>query len=163
MNVKLIVASLLFAAAAPVFAADQHISVSTAPIIDGDNKFISVTAPGDGVLSGGEDVIFLDGLSPGKYDISITVSGQDIVIDGAKTNLNGVSGLATNIGKFAFLGIEAIGNTPFALHLFGTAAIGGIYSGNVQVAAAPIPEPETYAMLLAGMGLLGFIARRRKS
>lgn len=28
--------------------------------------------------------------------------------------------------------------------------------------AAPIPEPETYAMLLAGLSLLGFAARRRK-
>lgn len=27
---------------------------------------------------------------------------------------------------------------------------------------APIPEPETYAMLLAGLGLLGVVARRRK-
>jgi hypothetical protein len=30
-----------------------------------------------------------------------------------------------------------------------------------QVAA--VPEPETYAMLLAGLGLLGFTAYRRKS
>ncbi len=28
---------------------------------------------------------------------------------------------------------------------------------------APVPEPETYAMLLAGLGLLGFTARRRKT
>ena len=27
--------------------------------------------------------------------------------------------------------------------------------------AAPVPEPETYAMLLAGLGLVGFAARRR--
>ncbi len=29
-------------------------------------------------------------------------------------------------------------------------------------AFAAIPEPETYAMMLAGLGLMGFIARRRK-
>lgn len=28
---------------------------------------------------------------------------------------------------------------------------------------APVPEPETYAMLLAGLGLLGFAARRKKA
>ncbi|SCY32043.1 PEP-CTERM protein-sorting domain-containing protein [Nitrosospira sp. Nl5] len=28
--------------------------------------------------------------------------------------------------------------------------------------AAPVPEPETYAMLLAGLGLIGAISRRRK-
>lgn len=27
---------------------------------------------------------------------------------------------------------------------------------------SPVPEPETYAMMLAGLGLLGFISRRRK-
>lgn len=37
----------------------------------------------------------------------------------------------------------------------------GIY-GLVEVNIAPVPEPETYAMLLAGLGLLGFHARRRK-
>jgi len=28
---------------------------------------------------------------------------------------------------------------------------------------APVPEPETYAMLLAGLGLVGAVARRRKA
>ena len=39
-------------------------------------------------------------------------------------------------------------------------------SGNYTLAAqdqlALIPEPETYAMLLAGLGLMGFVARRRQ-
>jgi hypothetical protein len=31
-----------------------------------------------------------------------------------------------------------------------------------QLMATPISEPETYAMLLAGLGLMGFLARRRR-
>jgi hypothetical protein len=33
----------------------------------------------------------------------------------------------------------------------------------VVVIGSLIPEPETYPMLLAGLGLLGFVARRRKT
>ncbi len=36
----------------------------------------------------------------------------------------------------------------------------GSYAGNIAI--SPIPEPETYAMLLVGLGLIGFAARRRK-
>jgi hypothetical protein len=28
---------------------------------------------------------------------------------------------------------------------------------------AAVPEPETYAMMLAGLGALGFVGRRRKA
>jgi hypothetical protein len=31
-----------------------------------------------------------------------------------------------------------------------------------DVAVTPVPEPETYAMMLVGLGLIGGIARRRK-
>lgn len=34
-------------------------------------------------------------------------------------------------------------------------------STSLNLVSAPIPEPEAYAMLLAGLGLLGFAARRR--
>lgn len=34
--------------------------------------------------------------------------------------------------------------------------------GGAVAMAAPVPEPETYGMLLGGLGVLGFLARRRK-
>jgi hypothetical protein len=37
---------------------------------------------------------------------------------------------------------------------------GQFYTGNPPL--QPVPEPETYAMLLAGLGLLGVVARRRR-
>ena len=32
----------------------------------------------------------------------------------------------------------------------------------VELFLAPVPEPETYALMLAGLGALGFVARRRR-
>ena len=33
---------------------------------------------------------------------------------------------------------------------------------HIEMVTAPIPEPETYALMLAGLGLVGFMARRRR-
>ncbi|MDN3921878.1 FxDxF family PEP-CTERM protein [Roseateles violae] len=48
-------------------------------------------------------------------------------------------------------------------------AIGGLASASAgyvltsaTVGVAAVPEPETYAMLLAGLGVVGFLARRRR-
>jgi len=57
--------------------------------------------------------------------------------------------------------------TPAALSVAGFSPYFNLSSSGVlnytATAAAPIPEPETYGMLLAGLGMIGFVARRRKS
>lgn len=40
---------------------------------------------------------------------------------------------------------------------------GSATDASYTVTLAPVPEPETYALMLAGLGLLGVAARRRKS
>ena len=39
----------------------------------------------------------------------------------------------------------------------------GLAIDNLSLAVTPVPEPETYAMLLAGLAVIGSIARRRKA
>lgn len=65
---------------------------------------------------------------------------------------------ALNIGRIVFDPCNS-GLCPGS-----NAGIGGVVITdiNTNTIAAPVPEPETYAMLLTGLGLMGFAARRRK-
>lgn len=50
----------------------------------------------------------------------------------------------------------------FSLTVSGMASAGGAsYGGNIV--ATPVPEPETLAMMLAGLGAVCFLARRRQN
>lgn len=55
----------------------------------------------------------------------------------------------------------------YTLVIGGTSTNEAAYTGIIALTEVPrtlppVPEPETYAMLLAGLGMLGFIARRRQ-
>ena len=87
------------------------------------------------------------------------------------------------VGSFSFdysstvsTSLSTIFNTPIALAAgefieisYGPAGNYNYDHGNIDVTvttgavAAPVPEPETYAMLLAGLGLLGLGGRHRAS
>lgn len=46
-------------------------------------------------------------------------------------------------------------------HITGT-VVANEWNGDFQLNVSAVPEPKTYALMLAGLGLLGFIARRRQ-
>lgn len=127
----------------------------TASFADGIAKFDSVGT----VLADGSDVITFSGLATGIYDFTLTMSGQWITLSSAV--LNGVSGNIFDNGKMTFVGIDGTGSPDFKLTLFGSVdGARAVYSGELTV--APVPEPSTYALMLAGLGAVAFMARRRK-
>ena len=108
--------------------------------ISGGTSSVSVDL---GDYNADSDLLFLD-----VYDSSNALLGHtEFFIDGAFTGMQTLS-LSTPGISYAIFGA--------------TGGVGGssVFADNFTITA--IPEPETYAMLLAGLGLLGFTARRRK-
>lgn len=69
---------------------------------------------------------------------------------------NGVPGTG---GYVQFTGTE--GTLISKLTFSNNPTINAFETANYSI--TPVPEPETYALMLGGLGLLGFIARRRHS
>jgi len=109
------------------------------------------------------------------YDISFDVGAVNGVTS-VEVTAGSLLGAATSSAQQSNVGVWTTYNSTFTalgslttISLKGTgASSGGTYVGldNVNVTfnhfAVAVPEPETYAMMLAGLGLLGFSAKRRK-
>ena len=98
---------------------------------------------------------------------SLTFNGLGTVIGGKTLAILGYTHDASPDFAFRFFG-DYSANSDF-LALIGATTINGLtaqflFDGtytDVTLSVAAVPEPETYAMLLVGLGLLGFASRRR--
>jgi|GEM_PF-2198964 len=86
--------------------------------------------------------------------------GQWLGISNLNVSLYSSSGSLLGKGTSISLGSAAPGNYYEVVTGSGTGSLGGVYAGSVSV--SPVPEASTLAMLLAGLGLLGVTAFRRK-
>ena len=119
-----------------------------------------MASAGLGTVSWWSKSRFLDTTLP--YEVLL--NGNSIfngAASGTSWSQNLLSGLSLLDGTNTLTFNSRINGIPNSL-----AADIGAHIDNVsviQTSVAAIPEPETYAMFLAGLGLLGFAARRRQS
>jgi hypothetical protein len=85
---------------------------------------------------------------------AITISGNTISADFSASLLPS-TGLAAN--KYTY------NLWPRDTRAAGFAAISDFAPDGSNITLAPVPEPETYAMLVAGLGVIGFLRRRRNA
>ncbi len=101
------------------------------------------------------------GLTSGTYDVIGTLGGNGLSFTSVLLNnklwdlSTGATGTAYKFAEISYTGTE-----PWTLVVNGTKiSTKASFAGSLNV--TPVPEPETYAMLLAGLGVMGAIARRR--
>ena len=108
--------------------------------------------------------------SGGVNAIGLGIGASNVILDmfrlvDANTSqvlASGITGGTSSFLSFTLPNAVDIYNLQVSGHTDPLSGM-GLYSGNIAVTAiSAVPEPQTYAMLLAGLGLIGITALRRK-
>lgn len=121
---------------------------------------IQALAYGSGMLYGWE--VGSSGVGAGLITLSIsTGAGTDVNLGmgGSSGDIQGLAFSPQGILYGARDALYTVNTSTGAITLIGSGGYSDVRG--IEFTSA-VPEPETYAMLLAGLGLLGFAARRRK-
>ena len=70
-------------------------------------------------------------------------------------------GSDVGIGAFHDFSVAASGITSFKIYQPNSGTGDGVVFDNFSFSAAAVPEPATWAMMILGMGAVGFAMRRR--
>jgi hypothetical protein len=103
------------------------------------------------------EVSFFGSSTGGILDFAATLNGTPLLLSSSTSFDDPVS---VKVQVLAGSGSFAPG--IYELKVSGSGVTGGSASYGGNLVAAPVPEPETYAMMLAGLGAIGFMAARRR-
>lgn len=104
--------------------------------------------------------IFLNGLANGGIQgFSATLNGVPL---GLTTTPGGAAPVQTVTQVLAGNTNTFLAKGAHELVVSGTGITGASASYGGNIVATPVPEPETYAMMLAGIGAIAFLLRRRR-
>jgi hypothetical protein len=117
-----------------------------------------------GVSFGGNGVSYFGYYmgSPDSYNIVTLYSGNDVVLQISGNEMAAAANTMANGNQGTGFYMNFHGNGTNITRVTFAANTDAFETDNHAYIAA-VPEPETYAMLLAGLGLVGFAARRRKA
>ena len=110
-----------------------------------------------------------NGVNAAAFQIAvweITYDGNGTLNLGANTFTLGSGGNATAKSTAAswLSSLTPLASSAWTFTVLDSQSVTGGQSATQDLLVAiPVPEPETYALLLAGLGLLGFVARHRKA
>jgi hypothetical protein len=106
------------------------------------------------------------GYFTGAYNDGLSITAQATTVGGLtetqtfKVNTTGPTKEVFNFGKITSISfISSGGTTKTGL----SCSACNVFAMDNLTINAPVPEPETYGMMLAGLGLMGFMIRRKSS
>lgn len=141
---------------------------------DGPYDYYRFTTSAKGTIILDIDNVFAQPGNPGSFNSFIALwKADDVTLlfsnnDGIETDPGSYSGFD------AYLELRNMSAGSYVVGVSqssSTAGVGGFATGSTEIPrnsfytlniSAPVPEPETYAMFLAGLGLMAGIARRRR-